>query len=130
MTDITTLATRIAEQHDIDDAAARDLAETYLEQIEEVDGKTIDREEITPEDADFVLGAVDAAQPATTVAPLDDLADAVQAHHDAEQDLLTARSIRDQAIRAALAAGTPWSEVIAATGLSRGQIGTIRKAGQ
>ena len=130
MTDITTLATRISEKFDVDQATALDLAETYIEQIEEIDDKTIDRDDITPADADFVLGAVDAAQPATTIAPLDDLADAVQAHHDAERDLLAARSIRDQAIRAALAGGVSWEKVIAATGLSRGQIATIRKAGQ
>lgn len=130
MTDITALATRIADRFDVDQTAAVDLAETYLEQIEQVDDKTIDREDISADDADFILGAVEAAQPDTTVAPLDDLTDAVEACDSAEQDLATARSIRDQAIRTALAGGARWSEVIATTGLSRGQIATIRKADQ
>lgn len=130
MTDLTSLATRIADRFDVDQAAAFDLAETYLEQVADVDDTTIDRDDIHPGDADFIISAIAESRHEVTAQPVDDLAEAVLAHDSAEQDLIHARSMRDQAIRAALAVGTPWSEVIAATGLSRGQIATIRRAGQ
>ncbi|KFI41921.1 hypothetical protein [Bifidobacterium biavatii] len=54
---ITDLAERMATQFDITIEAAEQSAENYLEQIEQVDRRTIDRNDITSDDADFVIGS-------------------------------------------------------------------------
>ena len=55
--DFNDLADKIADALDIDYRAARDGLATYIGQVEDIDGKTIDRDAISSDDAEFLLEA-------------------------------------------------------------------------
>ena len=127
-----TLATRISARHGVDTAFAAEAVETYIAQIEDVDGREIDRDAITEDDADFIIAAFASAQRAGDFGTreLDDVADATRASDDAESAAHTAMVARDRAIRHALARGARVVDVMSASGVSRARIDQIRKGGR
>ena len=126
------LATRIATRHGVDADFAADAVETYISQVEEIDGREIDRDAITEDDADFIMGAFASAQRAGDFGTreLDDVAAAARASDDAEAAAHDAMVARDRAIRHALARGARVVDVMAASGVSRARIDQIRKGGR
>lgn len=110
--DLQDLTTTIADRFDIDRDAARDTAETYLSQIEKEDGKDIDRDDISADDAEFILGCVAASVDEVAVTSLDRVAAATRRMSEAHAE-------RDAAIRAAADAGSPITQIAEAADLTR-----------
>lgn len=114
-----------ARNHDMDYHAAADAVETYITQIEGIDGRAIDRESIPEEDVDFVLESIRRAQDDTTVAPLDLVAEAAEKVAKAEDALAVAREERNRAIIAAVDAGAPIRQISIAGHIARQSIYAI-----
>lgn len=123
------VAVAIHHKHDVDTDFAAEVVETYITQIEAVDGREIDRDGITEDDADFIMGAFASAQRAGDFGTreLDDIADAARASDEAETAAHAAMADRDRAIRHALAHGARVVDVMAASGVTRARIDQIRK---
>ena len=126
------LATQIATRHGVDFDFAAEAVETYLAQLEEIDGRGIDHGDITEDVANFIAGAFASAQRVGDfgVRELDDVADAAQASDEAEGAAHDAMAARDRAIRHALARGARVVDVMNAAGVTRARIEQIRKAGR
>lgn len=56
-TDINAIADQLADELDIDYRAARDGLAIYLEQMKEVDGRSIDADALSDDDAAFLAEA-------------------------------------------------------------------------
>ena len=127
-----TIATAIHHKYGVDTGFAAEAVETYSTQIEEIDGREIDRDAIAGDDADFIVGAFASARRAGDFGTreLDDVADAARASDDAEAAAHAAMVARDRAIRHALARGARVVDVMAASGLARARIDQIRKGGR
>ena len=123
------VAVAIHHKHGVDTDFAAEAVETYITQIEDIDGREIDRDAITEDDADFIIGAFASAQRAGDFGTheLDDVADAARASDEAEAEARAAMADRDRAIRHALARGARVVDVIAAAGVTRSRIDQIRK---
>lgn len=128
--DITTLANRISAKLGITIEASETAAETYLQEIESLEQRTIDREDIDPDTAEFVEESVFRAQRAGDMGHKEEalLDEALEAYRKAEDDLATAQQQRDQAILAALGAGSKMANLVRQTGLSRARLEQIRKS--
>ena len=126
------LATQIATRHGVDFDFAAEAVETYLAQLEEIDGRGIDHGDITEDVANFIAGAFASAQRAGDfgVRELDDVANAAGASDAAEAAAHDAMVARDRAIRHALARGARVVDVMDAAGVTRARIEQIRKAGR
>ena len=129
MTNIDQLAAKIAGTLGIDDNAATAAAETYTAQIEALESRNIDRDDIDPTDADFILEACRQAQRAgdlgeRELATLEDHAKRVE---HAQTTLLAESAERDRAIIAAIHAGARIKDVMNVTGLTRSRIYQIRE---
>ena len=123
------LATTIHHKHGVTIDFATETVETYITQVEDVDGREIDRDGITEDDVDFIIAAFASAQRAGDFGTreLDDVADAARASDEAEAAAHDAMVARDRAIRHALARGARVVDVMAASGLARARIDQIRK---
>lgn len=123
------LAVTIHHKHGVDLDFSAEAVETYITQVEDVDGREIDRDAITEDDADFIIAAFASAQRAGDFGTreLDDVADAARASDDAEAVAHAAMVDRDRAIRHALARGARVVDVMAASGVTRSRIDQIRK---
>ena len=60
-TDLATVAQTAAANLNITEAVAESAAETYLAQMEAIDGRTIDPDEISEDDAAFLAAAITSA---------------------------------------------------------------------
>lgn len=130
MTDIQTLAIRAAAKLDLTDEAAEDALEIYISQIEALESREIDRDDISDDDAAFLMESMVQAQRSgdlgqRQLAELEELMPDVQR---AQQDLETMEQLRNKAIKAALNAGARVKDVAAAAGLSRQRVEQIRGA--
>ena len=126
--DFHTLANRISAKLGITLEAAKAAAETYLHEIEALEQRNINTEDIDPDTATFIEEAVYRAQRAGDMGHREEalLDEALAAYEKAEQDLETAQQVRDDAIRAALAAGSKVANLVRQTGLSRARIEQIK----
>lgn len=128
MTDIQTLAIRTAAKLDLTDQAAEDALETYIRQVEALESREIDRDDISDDDAAFLMESMVQAQRSgdlgqAQLAELEELMPQVQ---DAQDQLETMEQQRNTAIKAALSAGARVKDVAAASGLSRQRVEQIR----
>lgn len=123
------LAARIATRHGVDADFAAEAVETYIDQLEDTDGREIDRDAIPHYTADFIAGAFASARRVGDFGTreLDDVADAARASDEAEDAAHDAMVARDRAIRRALARGARVVDVMAAAGVTRARIEQIRK---
>ena len=123
------IAAAIHHKYSVDTDFAAEAVETYITQIEEIDGREIDRDTIAGDYADFIITAFASSQRAGDFGTreLDDVADATRASDEAEAASRAAMAARDQAIRHALAHGARVVDVMAASGVTRSRIDQIRK---
>lgn len=130
MTTIHDLALRTAGALGITDEAAQDALDTYRTQIEAMESRTIDPDDISDDDAGFLTDAVRAAQRSGDLGEreLANLEETVARRTIAADDLATAEQLRDKAIRAALGAGARVKDVMEVAGLSRARVDQIRRA--
>ena len=114
-------------KHGMDTMAAEDIARTYLDQMDDVDGVERDEDELTADDMDFLLGAIDSARRAGDLGlhELDLISDATREMESQEDRLRAARAERDAAIRAAVHAGARIQDVATAAGISRQAVDKI-----
>ena len=129
MTTIDQLAAKVAGALGIDDKAAADTAETYTAQIEALESREIDRDDISPTDADFILEACRQAQRAGDLGERDlaTLEEHGKRVGHAQDTLLAESAERDRAIIAAIHAGARVKDVMNVTGLTRSRIYQIRE---
>lgn len=108
----------------VDEDTADRLVEGYISQIEQTDDRTIDREEVSDNDADFIIDSAAAGQRAGDLGhrELETLGDTMARIRAAEEE-------RDPQIRAALKAGARVKDLTDLTGLSRARIYQIKDAG-
>lgn len=123
------IATAIHHKHGVDTDFAAEAVETYITQIEDIDDREIDRDEITEDDADFIMGAFASAQRAGDFGTreLDTVAYAARSVEDADRMLRDAQATRDRAIRNALSRGARVVDVVEASGVTRARIDQIRR---
>ncbi|MFS0294876.1 hypothetical protein ACL1CZ_11900 [Corynebacterium striatum] len=117
-------------KHGMDTTAAETIARTYLDQIEKLEDRSIDEDELTQDDFDFLLGAIDSARRAGDLGlhELDLVSDASLEMEAQEDRLRAARDERDAAIRAAVHAGARVQDVATAAGISRQAVDKIIRA--
>lgn len=129
MATIDQLAAKVAGALGIDDKAAADTAETYTSQIEALESREIDRDDISPTDADFILEACRQAQRAGDLGEreLDTLEELAKRVAYTQDTLLAVSAERDRAIIAAIQAGARIKDVMDVTGLTRSRIYQIRE---
>lgn len=123
------LTIKASAKLDITEDAAQGALEEYIRQIESLESRSIDPENIDADDADFLLEAVVQAQRSgdlgtQEIAALEALMPGVQ---DAQDNLDTMEQQRNTAICKALKAGARIKDVASASGLSRQRIEQIRK---
>ena len=133
MTDINELAQRAAERFGIDGEAVVDIARTYLKQGAEAvgdDPRLIDEDDLTDEQIDTVMTAIEAemgnahAADEQDLAELGDLRDRIAL---LEEELARIAEERDRIVRRLLAnAVVPVKDVAEAAGLTRARIYQIR----
>ncbi len=128
MTDIQTLAIRTAGRCGITDEAAEAALEAYARQLEALEDREIDRDNLSDEDADFLTESVARAQRAGDLGQqeLRLIEDALPEVERAQALLTDAEAHRNTAIKAALNAGARVKDVAAAAGLSRQRVEQIR----
>lgn len=121
------IATQIATRYGVDFDFATEAVEACL--IRVGGGDDLDRDAISEDDADFIIGAFASAQRTGDfgIRELDDVADAAQASDEAEAAAHDAMVARDHAIRHALARGARVVDVMNAAGVTRARIEQIRK---
>lgn len=124
-----TIAAAIHHKHGVTIDFAAEAVETYITQIEDIDGREIDRDTITEDDADFIITAFASAQRAGDFGTreLDDVADAADAVAAAKTALEDAEYARNQTVKRALAHGARVVDVTAAAGVTRARIDQIRQ---
>lgn len=117
-------------KHGMDTTAAETIARTYLDQMDTEDGIERDEDELTQDDFDFLLGAIDSARRAGDLGlhELDLISDAALEMEAQEDSLRAARDERDAAIRAAVHAGARIQDVATAAGISRQAVDKIIRA--
>ena len=117
-------------KHGMDTTAAEDIARTYLDQMDTEDGIERDEDELTQDDFDFLLGAIDSARRAGDLGlrELDLISDATREMESQEDRLRAARAERDAAMRAAVHAGARIQDVATAAGISRQAVDKIVRA--
>ena len=111
----------------MDAEAAETAARTYLGQMDTEDGIERDEDELTQDDFDFLLGAIDSARRAGDLGlhELVLIAEATREMETQEDRLRAARAERDAAIRAAVHAGARIQDVATAAGISRQAVDKI-----
>ncbi|HAT1291183.1 TPA: hypothetical protein I8V84_002909, partial [Corynebacterium striatum] len=99
-------------------------------QMDAEDGIERDEDEITQDDFDFLLGAIDSARRAGDLGlhELDLISAAALEMQSQEDRLRAARDERDAAIRAAVHAGARIQDVATAAGISRQAVDKIIRA--
>ncbi|MFS0027767.1 hypothetical protein ACL1C8_11795 [Corynebacterium striatum] len=114
----------------MDTEAAEGIARTYLDQMEKLEDRSIDEDELTQDDFDFLLGAIDSARRAGDLGLHElDLISAAALEMEAQEDRMrAARTERDAAIRAAVHAGARVQDVATAAGISRQAVDKIIRA--
>lgn len=117
----TQLVMTISHIIDMDEAAIGDALDTYISQLETLENRTIDRDDISDKDADFLIEAIKSAHRAgdygeQELAKLEELA---QRADDLKDSYTAARDERNQAVRAAIRAGATVADVAAAGHLSK-----------
>lgn len=117
-------------KHGMDTTAAEGIARTYLDQMDTEDGIERDEDELTADDMDFLLGAIDSARRAGDLGlrELDLISAAALEMASQEDSLRAARDARDAAIRAAVHAGARIQDVATAAGISRQAVDKIIRA--
>ncbi|MFR9882439.1 hypothetical protein ACL1NM_11665 [Corynebacterium striatum] len=117
-------------KHGMDTEAAEGIARTYLDQMDDIDGIERDEDELTQDDFDFLLGAIDSARRAGDLGlhELDLISDAALEMASQEDRMRAARTERDAAIRAAVHAGARVQDVATAAGISRQAVDKIIRA--
>lgn len=115
--DIQTLTDHIARKMDMSTDAVESALDTYITQIENLDNREINRDEINKDDAEFLAESIKQAQAAG------DLGHRELAHLEyTVGQIAQLESERDPQIRAARAAGVTVKQIMAATGLSRARV--------
>lgn len=129
MPTLTDLADQTAAALGIDEAAAYNALTDYLAQVEALDSRTIDPDDINDDDAAFLTESIRQAQRAGDLGTreLARLEDAAEAHRTATTVSATAADERDRHILAALRAGARLKEITEITGLSRARIQQITR---
>lgn len=127
MTTIDNLAETLHYMLDMSTDAAEDALRTYITQIQELEDRSIDEDEITEEDADFLIGAVKSARNAGDLGnkELAGLEEAAANYQNAADTADTLRGERDKAIYAAIAAGASKAAVARAAGISAQAVGKM-----
>lgn len=117
-------------KHGMDTEAAEDIARTYLDQMDTADGIERDEDDLTQDDFDFLLGAIDSARRAGDLGlhELDLISEAALEMEAQEDRMRAARDERDAAIRAAVHAGARIQDVATAAGISRQAVDKIIRA--
>lgn len=117
-------------KHGMDIMAAEDIARTYLDQMDTEDGIERDEDELTQDDFDFLLGAIDSARRTGDLGlrELDLISEATREMESQEDRLRAARAERDAAIRAAVHAGARIQDTATAAGISRQAVDKIVRA--
>ncbi|HAT1156505.1 TPA: hypothetical protein I8V45_000217 [Corynebacterium striatum] len=130
MTTIDNLSETLHYALDMSIDAAEDALRTYIAQIEKLEDRSIDEDEISKDDADFLIGAVKSARRAGDLGlhELDTVTEAAQDMEDKAQALEHSRAERDAAIRAAVHAGARIQDVATAAGISRQAVDKIIRA--
>lgn len=120
------LTITLATDTGITTTAIETALDTYIEQIESLENRDIDRDDINDEDEEFLTEAIRAAIHNGEMGgqEVEQLSDIAAQHRGAEDALAEARADLDRAIIAATNAGARQVDIAQITGLS---VATIRR---
>ena len=120
------LTITLATDTGITTTAIEAALDTYIEQIESLENRDIDRDDINDEDEEFLTEAIRAAIHNGEMGgqEVEQLSDIAAQHRDAEDALAEARADLDRAIIAATNAGARQVDIAQITDLS---VATIRR---
>ena len=125
---LSQLAERLAERFDTTVDSTEQLADIYLTQIEQVDNKTIDREDISPEDAEAVATAMQAGMDSSVTDDnlADDLVDISERIRDLQDELDDLTDQRNQLVNRLLDRANSVRDICEWSGLSRARVYAIK----
>lgn len=126
-TDINRLADTLHYMFDMDTSAARDILRDYISQLEQADNSTIDEDEISRDDADFLIESVKSARVSGDIAgnKLAEVEEAAADYRGMQEEADTLRELRDKAITTAVAAGASKADVARAAGISKQSVAKV-----
>ena len=126
-TDINRLADTLHYMFDMDTSAARDILRDYITQLEQADDSTIDEDEISRDDADFLIESVKSARVSGDIAgnKLAEVEEAAADYRGMQEEADTLRELRDKAITTAVAAGASKADVARAAGISKQSVAKV-----
>lgn len=131
MTDITAIVQTIADKYDVTPEAAEKGAEILLAQIGEVDNKKVSPDDVSDEDAEFIIEAYDPDSDGLRMdADLNDLGQLRDRIDQAVADLEGLYSDRAELIRRLADNGVRISSICEQAGLNRQRVYAIRKGGR
>lgn len=131
MADITAIAQTIADKYDVTPEAAEKGAEILLAQIGEVDNKKVSPDDVSDEDAGFIIEAYDPDSDELRMdADLNDLGQLRDRIDQAVADLEGLYSDRAELIRRLADNGVRISSICEQAGLNRQRVYAIRKGGR
>ncbi|PST47638.1 hypothetical protein COO72_11930 [Bifidobacterium callitrichos] len=125
---IIELAEQLAERFDTTVDSTEQLADIYLTQIEQVDNKTIDRDDISQEDAEAVATAMQAGMDssATDDNLANDLVDISERIRDLQDELDDLTDQRNQLVNKLLDRANSVKDICEWSGLSRARVYAIK----
>lgn len=120
MTTLPRLAETLHYMLGMDTTAAEEALRGYLQQVERMDDRTIDEDNISDDDAEALIGAAKAARRAGSLGDkeLATVEESAARYQDATTTADDCRAERDHCIHRALAAGASKRAVARAAGIS------------
>ncbi|KAA8815704.1 hypothetical protein CSQ85_12305 [Bifidobacterium rousetti] len=125
---LTELAEQLAERFDTTVDGTEQLADIYLTQIEQVDGKTIDRDDISQEDAEAVATAMQAGMDSSVADDnlAGDLVDISERIRDLQDELDDLTERRNRLVNRLLDRANSVRDICEWSGLSRARVYAIK----
>lgn len=125
---LTELAEQLAERFDTTVDSTEQLADIYLTQIEQVDGKTIDRDDISKEDAEAVATAMQAGMDSSVADDnlAADLVDISERIRDLQDELDDLTDQRNRLVNRLLDRANSVRDICEWSGLSRARVYAIK----
>lgn len=130
-TDINALADTLHYLYGMNVTTARDILHDYIDQLRQYEGRPIDEDAISRDDADFLISSIKSARAAGELGGVEmaALATAGAAYREAQDTAEYLRVRRDEAINAAVACGVSKADVARAAGISKQAIAKIVRRG-
>ena len=130
-TDIGALADTLHYLYGMNVTTARDILRDYIDQMKKYAGRPIDEDNISRDDADFLIESIKSARDAGELCKgeLSEVEKYAADYRGMQEEADIMRELRDKAINAAVACGASKADVARAAGISKQAIAKIVRRG-